>query len=74
MLASVILPLPDSDRKTELNFSVNDSNTNFYLSYLPWTYFIAKHLSQAEDFKPVNAFLQGQNPLAVVSYGFGFSS
>jgi hypothetical protein len=29
MLASVILPRPESDLKTELNFPVNDSNTAF---------------------------------------------
>jgi hypothetical protein len=32
MLASVILPLPESDLKTELSFSVNASNT--FLPYL----------------------------------------
>jgi hypothetical protein len=30
MLASVILPRPDSDLKTELNFSVSDSNIAQY--------------------------------------------
>jgi hypothetical protein len=32
MLASVILPLPERDLKTELSFSVNASNT--FLPYL----------------------------------------
>jgi hypothetical protein len=31
-LASVMRPRPDSDLKTELNFSVNDSNTGLPLN------------------------------------------
>jgi hypothetical protein len=30
MFASVILPLPESDLKTELSLPVNDSNTGLY--------------------------------------------
>jgi len=84
MLASVILPRPDSDRKTELNFSVNDSNTAFIcnLCYLPRTHtdiFIRrrrisaqKSLPQLENCKAVKTLLQGQNPPTMINNG-GYS-
>jgi hypothetical protein len=62
MLASVILPRPESDLKTELNFPVSDSNTAFsQISLLPER-FNAKTSWRNGDCKAAKAILQGQNP------------
>jgi ribosomal protein L17 len=78
MLASVILPRPDSDRKTELNFSVNDSNTAFIrnLCYLPRIrtdiFSAQKSIPQLENCKAVKTLLQGLNPPTMTNNG-GYS-
>jgi hypothetical protein len=63
-LASVILPRPDSDLKTELNFSVNDSNTYYTYAFTKPTEDISaqKSLQQTRDSKAARPILQGQNP------------
>jgi hypothetical protein len=75
-LASVILPRPDSDLKTELNFSVNDSNTDYTYAFArrkvshrenPFKDISAqKTLQQTKDSKAARPILQGQNPPRLV--------
>jgi hypothetical protein len=62
-LASVILPRPDSDLKTELNLLVNDSNTVFaYTFFSNVRVFRRKKSSQQNgDCKVRGLILQGQN-------------
>jgi hypothetical protein len=61
-LASVILPLPESDLKTELNFSVNDSNTLSACTYnSQGTFSAGTYLRQNEDYKVLKLIMQGEN-------------
>jgi hypothetical protein len=62
-LASVILPRPESDLKTELNFPVSVSNTVLSHIYQHYRRFWRKEPSQrTEDCKVAAMILQGQNP------------
>ena len=66
-LASVILPRPDSERKTALNFSVNDSNTalNYhFLRFFRLSVIFMREIpaQQTTHSKVGRGVLQGENP------------